>query len=258
MSKIIAVANQKGGVGKTTTAISLASALIKQGKRVLLIDFDPQGSLTIGLGCHDTATLENTSATLLVDSINEEAVQPEQYINHSGTIPFIPGNIMLSSVEVQLVNVIGREMVLKEALEPFRVLYDYIIIDCMPSLGFLTINALTAADSVIIPVQAHFLGAKGLEDFSATLRKVKKINPSLIIDGILITMYNKQLNFSKGIVQAIKDTYGETIRVFDTKIPISIRAAETAALGQSILDYSPNNPVAIAYQEFTKELFANV
>ena len=141
-SKVIAIANQKGGVGKTTTAISFASALTKQGKKVLLIDFDPQGSLTIGLGLHDTAALEYTSARLLIDSINEQAREPMQYINTSGAIPFIPGNIMLSSVEVQLVNVIGREMVLKESLEPFRSLFDYIIIDCMPSLGFLTINAL--------------------------------------------------------------------------------------------------------------------
>ncbi len=257
MSKVIAIANQKGGVGKTTTAISFASALTKQGKKVLLIDFDPQGSLTIGLGIHDTAALEHTSARLLIDSINEQAREPMQYINTSGAIPFIPGNIMLSSVEVQLVNVIGREMVLKEALEPFRILFDYIIIDCMPSLGFLTINALTAADSVIIPVQAHFLGAKGLEDFSSTLRKVKKINPSLSIDGILVTMFNKQLNFSKGIVEAIKATYGESIHIFDTKIPISIKAAETTAMGQSILDYSPKNPVAVAYQEFAKEWLHN-
>ena len=124
----------------------------------------------------------------------------------------------------------------------------------MPSLGFLTINALTAADSVIIPVQAHFLGAKGLEDFSGTLRKVKKINPTLSIDGILITMYNPQLIFSKGIVRVIKETYGESIHVFETKIPISIKAAEATALGESILDYCPTNPVAIAYQEFAKEL----
>ncbi|WRS28998.1 ParA family protein (plasmid) [Oscillospiraceae bacterium MB08-C2-2] len=257
MCKIIAIANQKGGVGKTTTAISFASGLTKLGKKVLLIDFDPQGSLTIGLGSQEPAALEHTSAKLLIDNINEQKVEPVEYIVTGGAIPFIPGNIVLSSVEVQLVNVIGREMVLKEALEPFKPMFDYIIIDCMPSLGFLTINALIAANSVIIPVQAHFLGAKGLEDFSGTLRKVKKINPGLNVDGILITMFNKQLTFSKGIVEAIQNTYGESIHIFDTKIPISIKAAETTAAGQSILDYSPKNPVAIAYQEFAKEWLRN-
>ncbi|RPF43363.1 chromosome partitioning protein [Hydrogenoanaerobacterium saccharovorans] len=254
MSKVIAVANQKGGVGKTTTAISLGSALMKEGKRVLLIDFDPQGSLTICLGIHDTDALEYTSAALLVDSINEDTKEPQRYINEEHSIPFIAGNLMLSSVDVQLVNVIGREMVLKESLEPFLAMFDYIIIDCMPSLGMLTINALTAADSVIIPVQAHFLSAKGLEEFSSTLRKVKKINPTLTIDGILFTMYNKQLNFSKEVVQAIKDTYGESIRVFETMIPNSVRAVESTAVGKPIIEYCPYNPVAIAYQDFAKEV----
>lgn len=254
MSKVIAIANQKGGVGKTTTAISLASALAKQGKKILLVDLDAQASMTVALGQKDTESLQHTTATLMAAAINEDMIIAKDYILCKDGIDFIPSNILLSGIEMSLVNTISRESILREALTSFTGLYDYILIDCMPSLGIITINALVAANSIIIPVQAHFLGAKGLEDFSKTLKKVKRINPELYVEGILITMFNKQLTFSRGVVEVIKKTYGSNIRIFDAMIPISVKAVETTAMGKSIIDYSPNNPVSISYQNLAEEL----
>lgn len=259
MCKIIAIANQKGGVGKTTTAGNLGIGLIEQGKKVLLIDADAQGSLTASLGYSEPDTLETTLATVMGKVINEEALEPcDGILHHEEGVDLMPGNIELSGLEVSLVNVIGRERVLKEYLDVVREAYDYILIDCMPSLGMLTINALAGADSILIPVQAAYLPVKGLQQLIRTIGKVKRqINPALSIEGILLTMVDSRTNYAKEITALLKETYGEKVRIFDSCIPVSVRAAETSAEGVSIYRHDPRGKVAAAYCQLTKEVAGN-
>lgn len=256
MSKVIAIANQKGGVGKTTTTVNLGVGLANEGKRVLLIDCDAQGSLTESLGYPTPDNIPITLSSLLEDVINEREIKPDYgVLHHKEGVDLIPANIELSGMETALVNIMSRERILKDYIGQVKDNYDYILIDCTPSLGMLTINALTAANEVIIPVQAHFLPAKGLEQLIKTVHKVKRqINPNLKIGGILMTMVDTRTNFAKDISSLIKNAYGNNLRIFNTEIPLSIRAAETAAAGKSIFSYDKNGKAAAAYKALTKEV----
>ena len=256
MCKIIAIANQKGGVGKTTTTSNLGIGLAAQGKKVLLIDADAQGSLTASLGYTEPDSLEITLATLLGKVINDEEIDPDEGIlHHNEGIDLVPGNIELSGLEVSLVNVMSREVTLRNYVELVKDRYDYILIDCMPSLGMLTINVLAAADYVVIPVQAQFLSIKGLEQLIRTVAKVKRqINPTLSIAGIVITMADMRTNYAKDIVELLHTNYDGKLRIFESIIPLSVRAAETSAEGKSIYLHDPAGKVSAAYAALTKEV----
>lgn len=249
MFRVISIANQKGGVGKTTTAVNLGIGLARSGKKVLLIDADPQGSLTASLGYVEPDEIHVTLANILTSVINGEDVDPSDGIlHHEENIDLLPGNIELSALEVLMGNVMSRELILKDYIEMMRSRYDYIIIDCMPSLGIMTINSLVASDSVIIPVQAAYLPVKGLEQLIKTIHMVKKrLNRNLMIDGILLTMVDFRTNYAKDIALKLRETYGTKIKIFDNVIPLSVKAAETSAEGISIYSHSPKSKVSNAY-----------
>ena len=237
--KVIALTNQKGGVGKTTTAVNLGVGLAKQGKKVLLIDADAQANLTMALGYSRPDDLPITLSTIMQNIIDDKSFDVSQGIlSHSEGVDLLPSNIELSGFEVRLINAMSRERVLKTYVNEVKKNYDYVLIDCMPSLGMITINALAAADSVVIPTQPHYLSAKGLELLLRSVSMVKRqINPKLRIDGILMTMVMPRTNISKEITATVKSAYGQKIKVFDTEIPHSIRAVEATAEGKSIFAY---------------------
>ena len=254
--KVIAVINQKGGVGKTTTVANLGVCLAQEGKRVLLIDADPQGSLTLSLGIKDPDGLEETIAHLLREIVEDGTVSPEMGIIHNKEgVDLLPSNIELSGLETSLVNVMSREFVLREYVSQFKDRYDYILIDCMPSLGMLSINALVAADSVIIPCQPNYLSTKGINLLLGSVLKVRRtINPKLRIDGILFTMVDGRTKNAKEIIESLRQTMGQNIRVFETEIPRSVRVAESSLMGQSVLSYDSGGKAAAAYRALTKEV----
>ncbi len=254
--KVIAITNQKGGVGKTTTAVNLGIGLVRMGKRVLLIDADPQGSLTVCLGIRNPDVLDHTLASIMRAVIEDQDLTDRSgIIHHAEGVDLLPSNIELSGTETGLVNVMSREFVLKEYIRTIRNNYDYILIDCMPSLGMMTINALTAADSIIIPSQPSFLSAKGLDILFGSVSRVRRtINPSLCIDGILLTMVDSRTNNAKDIAKALRTDVGQKIRVFETEIPHSVRAAECSLTGESIFSHDRNGKVAEAYEALTKEV----
>ena len=256
--KIIAVCNQKGGVGKTTTTVNLGIGLARMGKKVLLVDCDPQGDLTASLGWQDTDALNITIADKLASVITDSPSDPfEGLLKHNEGIDLMPSNLELSSTEMNLVSAMCREQTLKNYLRTIKNQYDYILIDCNPSLGMLTLNALSAADSVIIPVQAQYLPAKGMSQLLRTIARVKRnINPNLQIDGILLTLVDKRTKLAKTTLQKLQDSFGDYIRIFKTSIPIAIKAAETSCEGMSIYSYAPDNPAAKAYMEFSKEVIS--
>ena len=259
MCKIIAIANQKGGVGKTTTTGNLGIGLAKRGKRVLLIDADAQGSLTASLGYTEPDRLEVTLATIMERIVNEDYPEPsEGILHHKEGVDLLPANIELSGIEVSLVNIMSRETVLREYMSLVSAEYDYILIDCTPSLGMITINALACADSVLIPVQAAYLPLKGLEQLIRTIGKVKRqINPKLEIEGILMTMVDSRTNYAREISSLLIENYGDKVKIYDCTIPTSVRAAEVSAAGVSIYTHDPKGKVAAAYESLTEEVLFN-
>ena len=256
--KVIAITNQKGGVGKTTTTVNLGVGLsMYHDKKVLLIDADPQSSLTASLlKGQNPDQLEMTLTTVMDATIEDRPIDEfSGILHHDEGVDLLPSNIELSGMETGLFNIMSREYVLRNYIDSVRKNYDYILIDCMPSLGMMTINALVAADSVIIPSQPSFLSTKGLNLLLHSINKIKRgINPSLKIDGILFTMVDNRTNNAKDIIGAMRDTVGQNIRVFDTEIPHSVRAAECSVTGESIFTHDKGGKVAAAYEALTKEV----
>ena len=256
--KVIAIANQKGGVGKTTTTFNLGVALKNQGKRVLVVDADPQGDLTTYMG-YNESELKTTLAQLMESVIYDSQLDTRQAIlkNNEG-IDLIPSDLDLSATEAMLVNAMSREITIRTILSDVKKDYDYILIDCMPSLGMLTINALACSDKVIIPVQDHFLAAKVMGHLLKTVSRVKRtINPGLEVGGILLTLVNSRTNLSKETIQDLKETYGKAIKLYNSQIPLAVKTAESTSRGKSIFKYDKNSKVATAYEEFAKEVLAD-
>jgi len=254
--KVIAATNQKGGVGKTTTALNMSVALAQQGYNVLAIDADPQANLTISLGIKEPDNLEVGLSNILQRIVEDRDFDLNMGImHHKEGIDFIPSNIELASFETRLVNTMSRELVLRTYLNEIKDRYDYIIIDCSPSLGMMTINALSAADSVIIPSQPNFLSVKGLNLLMRTIGQVKKqINPKLEIYGVLLTMVNSRTNNAKNIIGSLRES-GNFLKIYNSEIPYSVRAAECCQKGESIFLHDGNGKVAQAYRNFAKEVF---
>lgn len=259
MCKVIGICNQKGGVSKTTTTLNLGVGLARKGKKVLLLDLDPQGSLTASLGYVEPDEIKITLANILTSVINEEEIDPEKGIlHHEENIDLMPGNIELSALEMTMGNVMSRELILKDYVDMVRERYDYILIDCLPSLGIMTINALVASDAVLIPVQAAYLPVKGLQQLIKTILMVKKrLNRDLEIMGILITMVDYRTNYARDIAAKLHETYGSYIGIFKNSIPMSVKAAETSAEGVSIYSHCPKSKVAEAYMNLTEEVLRN-
>lgn len=253
MGKVIAIANQKGGVGKTTTAVNLSACLADLGNRVLLVDIDPQGNATSGAGI-EKADMDECVYNVLVEDLEAEKVCVPTVVEN---LEAIPATIQLAGAEIELVPTISREVRLKKALEPIRETYDYIIIDCPPSLGLLTINALTAADSVLIPVQCEYYALEGLSQLLNTVRLVQKhLNKQLAIEGVLLTMFDARTNLGIQVIEEIKKYFQD--KVFRSIIPRNVRLGEAPSHGQPIIMYDPKSRGAEVYSELAKEVIANV
>jgi chromosome partitioning protein len=253
MARVISIANQKGGVGKTTTAVNLGAGLSEQSQRVLLIDLDPQAHLTINMGVKKPDDLETTVYDLLLDP----AARAESMILRAELmrVDFIPSNIELAGAEVALVTEMGRESILADKLRPVMNQYDFVIIDCPPSLGLLSINALVASDEVIIPLQCEYFGMKGMQQLQRTIERVRaKLNPRLHVSGILPTIYKSRTLHSQEVLELVKQAYGES--VFPFAVRDSIRFAECPPAGRSILEYAGESAGAAAYRQLAATVLA--
>lgn len=256
---VTAIANQKGGVGKSTTAVNLGVGLVRMGHRVLIADCDPQSDATCCLGWTDTDSLDVTLATMLERVIEDGPLNPtEGILHHAEGIDLMPSNIELSAMEMRLVTTMSREYTLKQWVDEIKGGYDHVLLDCMPSLGMITINALTAADQVIIPVQSHYLPAKGMTQLVKTVNKVKRqVNPRLSIGGILLTLVDNRTNIAKTMSAEIRANYSGLIPIYKTEIPLAVSAAETSMFGKSLFDYDAKGKVAQAYAALAKEVDNN-
>ena len=259
MTKVIAIANQKGGVGKTSTAVNLGAGLVRQGYDVLLIDLDSQANLTMALGYQNPDDMDYTISNVLHKAVKEEDIDPtEGILTTAEGIDLMPANVQLSGLEISLINEYGREVVLKQYIDEVRLNYDYILIDCAPSLSVLTVNALVAADSVLIPTQPQYFSMAGIQMFYDTFSKIrKKMNPTLSIEGVLVTMMDNRPNFTKELVTQLRNAYGDVFKVFETEIPTSIRMSESNARGKSIFEFDRKGKVAAAYEKLTQEVIEN-
>ncbi|MGN0569278.1 MAG: ParA family protein [Candidatus Fimenecus sp.] len=258
-AKVIAICNHKGGVGKTVTTNCLGICLAQEGKKVLMIDFDPQGNLTKGLGFRDKSLYQYTIKDAMFDELNDTHRPYHEYITQVTENAFlIPANISFAGLDLQLAGMMSRETVLKRVLEQFKQEFDYILIDSTPTMSLYTINTLAAADSLIIPVQAEPYATDGLEDLMRTIRTAKKqLNPNLKIEGILLTMTDARTNLSKHISNQINQVFGQSVRVYKTEIPRSTKTAEASLYDKSPVIYAPKSTTAQAYQNFAKEVIDN-
>ncbi len=254
--KVIAITNQKGGVGKTTTTFNLGVALAKQGKRVLVVDVDPQSNLTTYAGWYDENELKYTLTDLMEQSMNDEEIKTkESILHHNENVDLIPSNLSLSALENSLTYAMSREYTLRNCLSSIKDDYDYILLDCQPSLGMLTINALASANSVIIPVQSEYFALRGMADLFKIINKVRRqINPTLKIEGALLTLVDSRTNLPKEIETQLKDNYGSILNLFKTQIPRAVKTAESTSSGGSVFSYDKNGTVASAYSSFAKEV----
>jgi len=260
MGKVLVVANRKGGCGKSMTTTSLGVGLARQGKRTLIIDADSQHSLSVSLGVTEPDKLPLSLATVMSDIINEKGIDPTAgIIRHSEGVDLMPANSSLAGMEITLAPLIGRETILKQYIDIVKPHYDYCLIDTAPTLDLLTVNALAAAQSAIIPVTPKFLDAKGLELLLKSIAQIRRaINPNLTISGILLTMVDRRTIFTREIISLVENAYGSKIRIFGEHIPHSVRAAESTAQGISIYTHDPNGKVAAAYAALTREVLADV
>ena len=259
MCRVISVANQKGGVGTPTTCENLGRGGARAGKKVLIVEADAPGSMAVSLGIEEPDELDVTLVNIMEKIINDEDVEPgEGILHHEEGIDFIPANIELAGLETSLVNVMSRETILRQYLDGVKSEYDFVIIDCMPSLGMITINALVASDRVLIPVEAAYLPVKGLQQLIRTIGRVRrKLNPTLDIMGILLTKVDRRTNFARDISAQIREVYGNKVHIFENCIPMSVKAAETTAEGKSIYLHDPKGIVAGGYVSLTQEVLAD-